>query len=181
MGLCDWLLGRQDQCQLPGIEEFDVSRVPFHVIPDPILSNRVIAALKTAVAFWNESLGREMFVPVGELREGGSIVPLSMFNGTEPYRVRAKLAWTRLTLTRNHLGIRDAAIRMNTKLAEGHPQLLDQAIAHECGHVLGLAHDKVLDSVMWPKVRKGWSLTGDSGEKLRVTDKDRAFLLEVYG
>ena len=163
----------RDKYALSDITEFDRGRIPLHLLVDHKFNSRFRDAVVEAAEFWNTAIGTTWFVAPDVVGEGGSLIAIDPYNDDTNHG-RA-FAYTHLALTENKKGIAGASIRINTKRYDLHDlsiTVLCNAIAHELGHTLGLAHDDISDSIMYGKARADGAM---------VMESDITFLREAYG
>lgn len=178
VGLLVYGLVTRDKCALPGITVFDRGRLPLHLLVDHSFGLRFRQALTEAVELLNGRLGATWVVYPGATGEGGSLVPVDPYNGgAEDSKHRKAFAYAHLLVTEAGNAIAAAAVRVNTKrydLNDLSITELRNALAHELGHCLGLAHDDLADSIMHPNARVGMSMDAT------LTDNDVEFLRDAY-
>jgi len=150
------------------IAQWDPKRLPFTLIVEETLDGRrpqIREALRWAVSWWNKALDFEVFVPIGSVGLGDTIPVMTMD------REGRALALTRHT-TNDAGEILSAAVYVDLDLsAKVNRTELRRGLAHELGHLLGLAHDDVTDSVMYSKA---------TGSEPILTEADRALLITMY-
>lgn len=167
------VVGVRDEGMLPDLPRWRTGAKPFALVLDEaLLIGRVQAAVCSAVAFWEAALPG-VILPLGEMGDGDNeVVPIMPMLKLEDERVLAgrPFGYTRLTIRERELW--SAAIYLDTaRIADLTDLQLWRAIAHELGHVLGLAHDYARESVMWPKTLD---------EPPVVTLNDRALLAAAF-
>ena len=108
--------------------------------------------LTQAATFWNGLVGLELVsvlqVDTLPVIADGRIVPVSF--------TPIMNAPTRVGLTKFALGSRCELLRAEvTILTTTRPEIFPQVVAHEVGHVLGLAHSYEAGDLMWPETSPG--------------------------
>lgn len=132
---------------------WDQHAFPIGVTVDPGMSEEKMVAVRQAIEVWNEETGLQVFV----------------YNGRGPNPNRANTIWIverELPKSRcggqvygyahryfrtDALGIKTAIDRGIIELHTGVPgdRILSTSI-HELGHILGLHHDREIESIMYP-------------------------------
>jgi hypothetical protein len=159
-GVTYGVVKRGDRNLLRGYHDIAPVRAPVLLIVDETLSLQVQTAVAQAAAFWNSTTRLPCLFThdVMDIEGGGSIVPVMPYTGHESRRRRNKvLAYADLALKTQEGSLLGASIKINTALIDAtvfELSTLTYAIAHEMGHVLGLAHDDAVGSVMWPTTRE---------------------------
>jgi len=163
----------RDNCELKNFPAFDQDRIPIMITVDHLVSVHVRRAIDGAIVFWNTGLGYRAFTR--EVIEEGSVVPVMGFEGDESARrKRVALAYVRITVNEDNVLV-SASIRLNTHKIDADGidfTKLRNAMAHEMGHLLGLAHDGHPPSVMYPKALSN---------KPVITGLDKRWLKTSYG
>ena len=170
---------KEEPCGLEGIKDFAPTRIPFTLVLNTdfphydIVSN----AMVQAILFWQEALpDLTLFASFGDVARGGVIGWREMDDlmGTPYYEGhKHAFAWAKLELTEDKAIAPNPTVYVATDLIEGVTFLqLWRAIAHELGHILGLAHDPNEPlSVMHNKALS---------EAPMVTAADFEWLMEIY-
>lgn len=115
-------------------------QIPLSIIIDEG-SKEWTPEIREAAAWWNEQLGREVFLPIGMLTLSGGIVSVAPHDKPD-----GMVGWT-MGKTGSSCGV---------VLLNGFAGNRLRAAKHELGHVLGLSHDYYdVKSVMWPQVESG--------------------------
>lgn len=146
--------------------------VPFMIIIDEDLSNKsIIKACNTAIEFWNKNLGFEILKRINEIGHGETIPLMPMNSLCNLKQENNSLGYTRLMLRDGFIW--SASIYLNkTKFDKLSNIQLWRVIAHEIGHVIGLEHDSVKNSIMYPSVINSIPV---------VTGYDSELLIKAYG
>jgi predicted Zn-dependent protease len=168
-----------EPCGLDGIEKWDSNRAPFTITLAPDFPNYDIVAnaITQAILFWQEAVPElELFASFGDVARGGVVgwMPMDTLIGTPWYEAHKQaFAWAKLTLTEDKGIGPNPTVYVATDVVPGLTFLqLWRAIAHELGHVLGLAHDpNIRESIMHPTALS---------EAPVVTENDRVWLLKIY-
>ncbi len=154
------------------------------IIDDNLIKTlpEIVAVTENAISFWNDSIDLDLFVPLGDLVEDGTTIPVMSFADDATQTADSKhgdsaLAITRITASATG-DILSAAVYVNVEYIEKlkeHSNLDSDDIvwgmAHELGHCLGLDHDDFTSSVMYKRITK---------RDPEVTDKDKNLLLKFY-
>ena len=136
--------------------------LPIVLVTDPTISPAWEAATIHAMRTLNQELGLEVFRHrVGEVGGGGTAI------------IARREIWIDTTNTSTHgLTAIDVGL-VSCRFKQGEISLpgllrggeyMEAAARHELGHALGLAHDMIEGSVMWPKVQQ-WSRSSKLTEK----------------
>jgi len=138
---------------IPDLKLWKRTAAPFMVILNEDLYDdpRIDRAFRKAISFWNTAVP-DLWTPLGDIGKG-TIIPVMpshrLSNWSELTTPQA-FAYTRLTLNEGHIW--SAAIYIDiSRLSSVSDLQLWRAIAHEMGHVSGLAHDTLRESVMYEK------------------------------
>lgn len=169
---------KDDKGFLEGLRAWDPEALPFIVMLDVDIppARSLELAIEEAVKFWRSQVPEvELFKKYNDLDGGGkmiSIMPLSKLAEPEGKECCSdRFGYANLMLKDGRLW--SAGVYIDTdRMRELSHEALTRAIAHELGHCLGLAHDNIPHSVMWPKV--------PSNEAPIVTENDRTALIALY-
>lgn len=169
----------EDAGALPGLQLWRADAAPFTLVVGreffehtSLTEARLRQALSTAIDFWNEVL--PLFVRIGEWSTTGEVVPVlpswKLVSWDDRVSDRA-VGYTRLALKGGRIWSAAVYCKENI-LVELTDTELWRVLAHELGHVLGLAHDEDSQSIMSTPALDAVPV---------LSDKDRALLLETYG
>ena len=181
------MLGSGDQGTLPGVGAWSRDDLPFTIIVDENASPEVLRSLEGAVEFWRGETNMRLFEDIGELSENGRIISVMYYFMSSDYYAAStgshveealcpggchSAAFVRFWKNRENAVV-GASVHLNgevlDRLEDGVRQ---RVIAHELGHLLTLAHDDDVRSVMYAKAARGPST---------VTAHDRSIIAELYG
>jgi len=159
-----------EKTSLTKITVWGTKAIPFLVMLDEEAGN-LRPHIHNAVQFW-ERATPGLFTE--EVERTGKIIPVlpaSRLDGWGSIRKCHALAYTRITMDKGRMV--DAAVYIDLGMAATlSGAIIERALAHELGHVAGLAHDKGKDSVMYETAVEG---------AYGVTLPDRVYLQEQYG
>lgn len=162
----------KDAGTLDNLPVWKSGSVPFTLILDAALQGiRLRRACTEAVAFWQRQVPG-LWANFGDVGSGATvpIMPARKMANWDKVVSHGAVGYTRLTVHDGHTW--SAAVYLDAYRLDDLTDLqLMRAIAHELGHVFGLAHDGNRLSVMYPATLN---------EPPTVTAKDRALLLGLY-
>lgn len=149
-----------DHGMLPGLLMWPEGSVPFMVLLDTdiVPTERLNDALDWALTFWRDQVSPELFAAPGEVPEGGKTIPIMDSEKWSDWptqeRCTKRFGYTNLIQLKDELW--SAAVYIDTTMIqEMADRDLRRGIAHELGHVLGLAHDDMEESIMYHSVSTG--------------------------
>ncbi len=160
-----------DSGTLPDLPPWANGSKPFMlIIAGDITTAELVRACERAMQFWGEHVPG-MWLNYGNAGLGATVSLMSCDTLHPPLRDRCGgFGHTQFTIQENH--ILSAAIYVDATLIGKMTELqLWRAIAHELGHVVGLAHDDLRRSVMYHKALD---------QQPTVTAQDRNLLQGIY-
>lgn len=147
---------------------------PLTLVVDSELSDLedvIIHAVKEAASWWTEQTGEKYFYPPGELAAGGHVVPVQRAPENTIQDHNHAYAFVQPWVTKSTGELMGMSVNMMPGWESATYATLIEAMKHELGHCLGLAHDGYTESIMDRVVdnRKG-----------AVSDADKKLLKETY-
>lgn len=141
-------------------------RLPITPVIEPGSDPKLIRAVGEAASWWNESSGLHLFDPPAEYGVNGIYVLVVMVESSDEDHHVA-------TTGRSYIGhtFQSAVVRVYSPALNLNTAELKRAIAHEFGHIFGLGHDEIRESVMFPYV---------IDTEPELTEQDRWLILQLY-
>lgn len=165
VGVTVALLKRKDNIEMPGVGRWPKRKIPLS-IRAAVPGTRIQRATTEAVRLWQSAVGPGI---VELYQEGSSVnvVPVWEEPGDRP----EVLAFAHVKHSDGVIHGAFIGIDLDKARLESSDRLR-RAIAHEIGHCLGLAHDEIPGSIMYPKIVEAAPY---------VTRSDVDYLRETYG
>lgn len=154
--------------------KFRSSWPPLSLIVDGdllIVEDRLMEAVTKAAAWWEEQTGKRYFVPPGELVDGGHVVvimPSPVDDMTHDPNHTYAYVWPWITKDGY---VASMSVRLLLGWEDASDEVMINAMKHELGHLLGLAHDEYIESIMFKTA---------SARESFVSEHDKMLLKKTY-
>lgn len=143
--------------------------------------NQLEKLVREAIRFWNHGVGLSLFNPLGGVGTGRVVPIMREMDDFDVTYCSTKhpeafvpdfddeLAYTRLNVSKEG-ELKSAGVYLSVIWDSWDNEKVVMVLAHELGHVLGLAHDKHPSSVMYPIAsRRQYSVSTKDKNLLRST------------
>jgi hypothetical protein len=129
------------------------------------VESRIMGAVKKAAKWWEKETGKRYFIPPGELVDGGHVVSIMLASLNTAHDPNHAYAYVHPWISISGY-MTSASVRMMPGWEDASEEFLVNALKHEFGHLLGLAHDEYPTSVMFEVVSARLGFVSDHDKEL---------------